>query len=58
MPHNPDPKYYICTNPKCPEGVPTWKDTGKPSSTVCYHCGQLRASAAANHAAHITLANW
>jgi len=32
--------FYVCTNPKCPEGHPHWAKTGKPSDKTCYACSK------------------
>lgn len=37
---NVNPKFYVCTNPECPIGVPHWAEMGKPSGRKCIHCGQ------------------
>ena len=36
----PSPSFYICTNARCPQGVPSWKHTGTPSRRRCRFCGQ------------------
>lgn len=36
---NINPHFYVCVNPDCPRGVPSWKDMGKPSGKKCT-CGQ------------------
>ena len=30
---------YICTNPKCTEGLAHWKGFGEASKRKCYLCG-------------------
>ena len=32
---------YVCVNPECPQGLPWWKHTGKPSQERCGSCGQI-----------------